>query len=76
MSIYGSDELDPKTIDPDKKLGEVWHDIPDFVDTRAAYSKKEFYFGLTTIRVDVTFENPNGKDVVKRLEVVHDYHDN
>ncbi len=76
LSIYESDELDPKTIEDVNLLGKVLHDVPDFVDTRTAYSKEEFYFGLTTIRVDVTFENPNGKDVVKSLVVDHDYHGN
>ncbi len=76
LSIYESHELDPKTIEDVNKLGGVWHDIPRFVDTRKADITQKFYFGLTTIRVHVTFENPNGKDVVKSLEIDHDYHGN
>ncbi len=76
MAIYESDGVDAKTIKDVNKLGEVWHDVPDFVDTRTAFATQNFYFGLTTIRVDTRFDNPNGKDVVKRLVVEHDYHGN
>ncbi len=76
--IFESDELDPKTIHSQQvtKVGNVSYDVPDFVDTWTAHVIKKFYFGLTTIRVETTFENPNGKDVVKTLVIDHDYHGN
>ncbi len=69
MRIYESDELDPQTIDDVYKLGEVSHPIPDFVDTMSTKLTKRYYFGLTTFRVEMTFVNPNGKDVVKAFVV-------
>ncbi len=71
MRLYESDELDPKTIEDVKELGGVYvsQDIPNFVDTRKARANFKFYFGLTTIRVDGIFENPNGKDMVTRMFV-------
>ncbi len=76
INIYESDDLDPKTIEDMNELGGVWHDIPDFVDTQTGFLTKRFFFGSTTIRVDVIFENPNGKDVKKTLVVDHDFRGN
>ncbi len=75
-NIYESDMKNPKTIDDAKLLGKIEYQIPDFVDLRKGYINEKYFFGLTTIRVELTFENPNGQDVVKILTVDHDYHGN
>ncbi len=69
--------MDPKTEDNAKLLGQEWCDVPDFVDTsETARLYQRFYFGLTIIRVEMVFENPNGKDVKHTLVVDHNYRGN
>ncbi len=76
IEMYETDQMDPKTVEDAKKLGAVLYDIPEFVDIKKAQVKQKYYFGLTAIRVEMVFENPNGKDVVETLVIDHDYHGN
>ncbi len=77
MNCYESDMMDPKTTDDANELGKEVYDIPDFVDTRKnTRLYQRFYFGLTIIRVEMVFENPNGKDVNHTLVVDHKYYGN
>ncbi len=72
--IYESDLLDPKTLDEVTELGIVGHAMPDFVDHMKANVTEKYYFGLSTIRVVLSVENPNGETLTKSLVVDHDFH--